>query len=127
MKTSFLQVPGLSVRVENVMHVPGLETPSSKPFAFVYFITIENGSNVTVTVKSRKWIVRESCGECLVVEGPGVVGEMPRLEPGEDFSYNSCHVIAGDAEAAGSLFGVTEKGELFSVAIPSFKMQPPAV
>ena len=125
MSLSFVSIPGLKVCVENVMLVPGLETPSDKPFAFVYFLTIDNGSEQTVTVKGRKWIVTEENGESVVVEGPGVVGETPTLSPGGNFSYNSCHVIATTAEAKGSLFGVTESGEFFRVEIPDFKMTPP--
>lgn len=121
----FLQIPGLVVRVDNVMHLPTLETPSDKPHAFVYFLAIENGSNTTVTVKGRKWVVTEENGEVVVVEGPGVVGETPTLGRGEEFSYNSCHVIAYDAVARGSLFGVTEHGDMFSVEIPEFSMQVP--
>lgn len=113
------------MRVDNVMHLPTLDTPSNKPHAFVYFLTIENGSDVTVTVKGRKWIVTEENGEVVVVEGPGVVGETPTLGHGEEFSYNSCHVIAYDAVAKGALFGVTEHGDMFSVEIPEFSMKVP--
>ena len=119
------QVPGLSVRVDNVMYVPHLDAPEHKPFAFVYFITVMNRAKVNVTIKARKCIVREADGECTVVEGTGVVGETPTIEPGEDFSYNSCHVIQHDAEVQGALFGSTESGEVFSVRIPDFTLRLP--
>ena len=122
----FVNVPGLLVKVDNVMHVPGLETPSDKPYAFVYFLTIENNSTETVVIRGRKWIVRESNGECVIVEGEGVIGEKPSLNPGENFSYNSCHVIAEEAEARGSLFGRTASNDLFSVQIPEFTMKLPS-
>lgn len=114
------------MRVDNVMHLPTLETPSDKPYAFVYFLAIVNTSDTVVTVKGRKWVVTESSGEMVVVEGPGVVGETPTLGKGEEFAYNSCHVIAHDAVARGSLFGVTEAGEMFSVEIPEFTMKVPS-
>ena len=111
--------------VENVMYVPHLDAPEDKPFAFVYFITVMNRAKVNVTIKARKWIVREADGECTVVEGGGVVGETPTIEPGEDFSYNSCHVILHDAEVQGTLFGSTESGGFFSVRIPDFTLRLP--
>ena len=113
------------VKVDNVMHVPGLETPAAKPYAYVYFLTIENQSTESVVVLARKWIVREQGGECVVVEGDGVVGERPALAPGEEFSYNSCHVIAEEAVAQGCLFGRTASGEMFRVMIPEFTMELP--
>lgn len=125
MNSPFVSIPGLAVRVDNVMHLSTLETPLDKPHAFVYFLTVVNGSNTVVTVKGRKWVVTESNGEVVVVEGSGVVGETPKLAQGQEFSYNSCHVIAHDAVARGSLFGVTKAGELFSVEIPEFAMQVP--
>jgi len=121
----YVQIPGLVVRVENVMYVPHIEAPENKPFAFVYFITVMNRAEVHVTIKARKWIVREADGECTVVEGSGVVGETPMLEPGEDFTYNSYHVIQHDAEVQGTLFGSTESGEIFSVRIPDFTLRLP--
>lgn len=125
MNTPFVQIPGLRVEVDNVMYVPTIEAPADKPFAFVYFLNIENNGSEVVTIKGRKWIVRESNGESIVVEGPGVVGESPRLKPGENFAYNSCHVVKLDAEAKGSLFGVTDGGVLFSVEIPPFTLSVP--
>ena len=46
----------------------------------------------TVTIKGRKWVVKNSRGEITAVEGDGVVGKCPCLEPGESFSYHSFHL-----------------------------------
>lgn len=107
------------------MFVPNLEGTPEKPYTFVYFITIMNRSPIAVTVRGRKWIVTEQDESTVVVEGEGVVGEKPLLRPGENFSYNSAHVIALDALAHGAMFGVTETGELFSAPIPPFEMKLP--
>lgn len=125
MNPEFVKIPGLAVRVDNVMYLPTLETPSDKPYAFVYFLAIVNTSDVVVTVKARKWVVTEEGGETIVVEGPGVVGETPTLGKGEEFSYNSCHVVAHNAVAKGALFGTTADGQMFSVDIPEFTMEVP--
>lgn len=125
MKLLFVQIPGLIVRVDNVMYVPNLEAPKDKPFAFVYFISVINNSHETLTIKGRKWVVREGDGEVTVVEGQGVVGETPTLKPEEEFIYNSYHMILHDAEVHGALFGCTEAGELFAVRIPDFSLRLP--
>jgi ApaG protein len=120
------EMPGLEVSVDDVMYMPSLDAPSDRPFPFVYFITIRNGSKTTVTVKARKWVVKQKNGEMIVVEGDGVVGQFPRLEPGGEFSYNSCHTVGQDSEATGAYFAETDDGQQYFVRIPSFLMELPS-
>lgn len=122
---SYQEIEGLSVRVDDVIYMPSLDAPSDKPHPFVYFITILNGSTERVRILGRKWVVRERGGEVTVVEGDGVVGQSPVLEPGGDFSYNSYHITADDAVVQGSFFGVTNTGKNVRVSIPSFKLELP--
>jgi ApaG protein len=122
-----LELDGLSVTVDEVRHEPNAVTPSDRPHCFVYVITIQNQSDVTVTIKGRKWVVRNAHGEINVMEGDGVVGKTPRLEPGEHFTYDSYHLIdTRRATAHGSYFGVDERGRRVMTRIPSFTMDVPA-
>jgi len=105
--------------------MPDLDAPADRPHPFVYFLTIVNESDETVTIKGRKWVVTDEENNKLVVEGDGVVGRFPRLEPGESFSYNSCHVIATDSAAEGALIGLSEDGIPVIVRIPRFTMDVP--
>ena len=105
-----LELPGLRVTVDRVVYQPDALTPPDRPHCFVYYITIHNDSNATVTIKGRKWVVTDREGHRIVVEGDGVVGKFPRLEPGGKFSYNSYHVIASDSVAEGSFLGIDETG-----------------
>ncbi len=116
---------GLTVRIDEVVHMPGLDAPGDKPHPFVYFITIQNESPVPVTLQARKWVVTEADGETTVVEGDGIVGQKPTLEPGGNFSYNSYHVVASSAEVQGAFFGTTVMGERVFVRIPAFKLKVP--
>lgn len=122
---SIEELPEVRVEVTNVVFMPALDCPPDKPFPFVYFITVRNHSPVAITLRARKWVVRQADGETLVVEGDGVVGQMPRLEPGESFSYNSYHTIGMDSEASGALFGESDDGSLFFTRIPAFRMEVP--
>ena len=117
---------GFEAVVDRVVHAPDLPASPDQPHPFVYFITIRNGSDRTVTVKGRKWVVRGEEGQVTAVEGDGVVGCFPRLEPGEHFSYNSYHTTAGRAVAEGSYLAVTDDGEAVVALIPSFELIPPA-
>ena len=78
-----------------------------------------------VTVRGRKWVVREDKGEITVVEGDGIVGQTPVIEPGGHFSYNSYHVVSRGAVVTGAFFGETASGEWFFARIPEFRLEIP--
>ncbi len=119
------ELPGFTATVDEVIYMDSLETPPDRPYAFVYFITIANKSKVPLTVKGRKWVIEAKNKEKLVVEGDGVVGQTPHLKPGEEFSYNSYHVIASDSVAQGAFLAVTDEGHPVVTRIPRFEMQVP--
>lgn len=121
------ELSDVRVEVTDVVFMPTLDCPPDKPYPFVYFITVRNISPRAVTLRGRKWVVRQADGQTLVVEGDGVVGQTPRLEPGESFSYNSYHTIALDSEASGALFGESDDGSLFFTRIPTFRMEVPGM
>jgi ApaG protein len=125
MSNSIPELEGLRVTVDDVKFMPQLHAAADRPFPFVYFITIHNDSAETVTIKGRKWVVTDAGGETIVVEGDGVVGKFPRLEPGENFSYNSYHTIGSDSVAEGAYIGVTDDATPVLVRIPRFEMKAP--
>ena len=117
---------GLRVNLDQLVYQDGVLTPPDTPHCFAYYITILNEGQETVTVRGRKWVVTESNGKVIAVEGDGVVGEFPALEPGEHFSYNSYHMIRSSrAIAQGSYLGITANGEPVVVGIPSFELVVP--
>lgn len=124
---AFHELRGLRVQIDKVVYMPTLEAPADRPYPFVYFITIDNQSDETVTIKGRKWVVTDARGHRVVVEGEGVVGKFPRLAPGEHFSYNSYHVIGSDSAAEGAFIGVNEEGAPVITRIPRFVMRVPAI
>ena len=124
--TAPLELPGLRVELDRLVYRQGGDDlPPSKPHAFIYFLTIHNGSDRTVTFHGRKWIIEHPDGSQNVIEGDKIVGETPRLAPGEHFSYNSYHVGATDALAHGSFHGVDDLGRKIFVRIPPFAMRIP--
>ena len=121
-----VELEGLSVAVDRVVYQSDMVTPEDRPHCFAYFITIRNNSDITVTIKGRKWVVNEADGNKTVVEGDGVVGMFPELESGESFDYHSFHLFSGDwAVATGSYIGVDANGRSVITRIPEFRMDVP--
>ncbi|HUG11065.1 MAG TPA: ApaG domain [Opitutaceae bacterium] len=126
MKTESRTIPGIEVTVSRVVHFEaGDKLPTGRPHAFVYFITVQNGSSERITLLGRKWIVHGPGGRREVIEGDKIVGKTPCLSPGEHFSYNSFHTTSGDARAEGSFHGVDDSGGRVHVCIPPFEMNVP--
>jgi ApaG protein len=123
---AFFELPGLHVTVDRVVYQPDAQTPDDQPHCFAYFISIRNDSEVSVTIKGRKWVVKNSRGEITAVEGDGVVGQCPTITPGEKFSYNSYHLLdTNEAVAEGSYLGVDALGRKVVTRIPRFEMRVP--
>ena len=122
----FLEPAGLRVTVDQVIYQPQVATPPDRPHCFVYFISIHNDTDLPVTIKGRKWVVTEEHGEITAVEGDGVVGQFPTIEPGEKFSYNSFHLLeTRSAVAEGSYLGMDSMRRKVLTRIPRFKMVVP--
>ena len=119
-----LESAGLSAGVDRVEFTPALPAPVDRPFPFGYAITICNQSPRAVTIKGRKWVVKDLArGTCHVTEGDGVVGRCPRLEPGQSFRYESYHVVAADSVAEGAFLAVDDAGRPVVVCVPAFLMK----
>ena len=122
----FLEPKNLRVTVDRVLYQPNVSTPPDRPHCFVYFISIHNDTDVPITIHGRKWVVQEEAGEVTAVEGDGVVGEHPTINPGEKFSYNSFHLLSTrSATAQGSYLGIDGKGQKVITRIPPFTMTVP--
>jgi ApaG protein len=121
-----IELPGLRVTVDRLIFHQAVETSPDRPFCFVYFLTIHNDSTTPVTIRGRKWVVRSSDGDITAVEGEGVVGQTPLIEPGSSFSYNSFHLLsARSAVAEGAFLGLDGDGRRVFTRIPQFAMVVP--
>jgi ApaG protein len=122
----FEELTDLRVTVDDVIYMPSLDAPEDRPHPFVYFISIVNDGDEPVTIRGRKWVIRQENDEILVVEGDGVVSQTPRLESGGgDFTYNSYHVISHSSIAEGAFFGETDAGRRVFARIPEFELTLP--
>ncbi len=126
MTQTSVEVPGLTAQLDRLVHHQGSHClPEGKSHAFVYFITIRNDSDRTITLLGRKWVILHDDGSRLVIEGDKIVGESPRLAAGEHFAYNSYHVTGCSASVHGSFHGVDETGRHIHVKLAPFDMVVP--
>lgn len=117
---------GIKISVETD-YQPSHSHPSEGMFFFAYTISIENCSSETVRLLRRQWYIYESSGQIREVEGKGVVGEQPILEPGEVYEYSSaCDLSTEIGKMHGSyLMERVNSGKRFYVSIPEFVMVVP--
>lgn len=82
---------------------PAHSDPKVGRFLFSYRITISNRGSDAVQLMRRHWVIRDSLSGAREVEGPGVVGETPTLQPGDEFSYSSaCDLRSGFGRMSGT-------------------------
>ena len=67
--------------------------PDKSRYVFAYIITIKNLSKSTVQLMTRRWLITDSNGKQLTIEGDGVVGQQPIIEPNDEYTYTSGTVI----------------------------------
>lgn len=101
--------------------------PIQSHFVFTYRIFIENNSDNTIQLLRRHWYIIDSNSIVREVEGEGVVGQQPILEPGEVHQYVSgCNLQTTMGKMTGSyLMERVLDGRRFHVAIPSFNLIVP--
>jgi ApaG protein len=106
---------------------PDYSNPAKSHFVFTYKIIIENRSSQTVQLLRRHWQVYDSNFRFYEVEGEGVVGQQPILEPGEVHEYVSgCNLSSELGKMKGTyLMERSVDGRQFRVIIPEFILIAP--
>lgn len=114
---------GIKVTVE-VTYQPEFSSPHQHHYVFTYKVNIENNSSQTLQLMRRKWEIYDAGDVSKTVEGDGVVGQQPILEPGNKHEYVSgCNLKSGLGKMRGSFY--MEKlfdGKFVEVKIPEFQL-----
>jgi ApaG protein len=106
--------------------LPDQSDPDERKFLFGYNIVIGNYGDVPVQLLRRHWVIIDGLGRREDVEGDGVVGQTPRLEPGEAFKYQSfCPLKTQWGTMEGSYTLRTDDGEEFEAHIGRFFLTQP--
>lgn len=117
---------GIKVCVETD-YQPEYSSPAQLHFVFTYRITIINNGDFTIKLHRRHWFIHDANNTVREVEGEGVVGQQPILEPGEKHEYVSgCNLRSGFGKMYGTyLMERIADGREFEVTIPEFNMVVP--
>lgn len=94
---------------------------------FAYRITIENRGDFTIKLLRRHWDIVDSVYGVSIVDGDGVIGEQPTLEPGESYTYVSgCALMSEFGKMNGHYCMQRQIDEKeFNVKIPEFQLIVP--
>lgn len=102
--------------------------PREHRYVFAYTITIRNEGGLPATLLTRHWIITDANGAVKEVRGDGVVGEQPRLEPGQGFRYSSGAVLETPVGTMqGSYQMIDGEGRHFEAPIPPFRLAMPGI
>lgn len=100
--------------------------PQAPRYVYGYTITLTNSGHESAQLLSRHWIITDAQGAVQEVQGEGVVGEKPRLDPGTSYTYTSGVVLPTETGTmTGSYQMQTDTGECFDAEIPEFVLLPP--
>lgn len=117
---------GVKVSVE-IFYQPDYSNPLNNEFMFAYRITIENNNVYPVKLLRRHWHIFDSNADQREVEGEGVVGVQPKINPGEQYQYISgCNLKTEMGKMHGTyLMEDLSTHKQFKVVIPEFEMVVP--
>jgi ApaG protein len=117
---------GITISVETY-YQPDYSNPVNSEYMFAYRITIENNNSFIVKLLRRHWHIYDSNGSQREVEGEGVVGVQPQINPGESYQYVSgCNLRSEIGKMHGTyLMENINNKKTFNAIIPAFEMCAP--
>ena len=116
---------GIRVSVTSAFR-PDRSEPGQVRWLFSYTVRVANEGDVPAQLVSRHWIITDATGEREEVVGDGVIGQQPRLSPGEQFEYTSfCILKTPHGSMRGTYRMVRADGATFDARIAPFALVVP--
>ncbi len=117
---------GIYVHV-TARYEPAYSKPEASKHFFSYFIRIENRSSAPIKLLRRSWKIFDSVGLFREIEGPGVVGMTPVIEPRAAYTYNSACDLLSTFGTMHGFYTMQDQvnGKVVLVEIPLFKLESP--
>jgi ApaG protein len=115
------------IRVHSsTQYVEEQSDPDAGRYVFAYTITIENTGGIAAQLLSRRWLITDASGKVQEVQGAGVVGEQPVIEPGSSYRYTSAAMLETPVGSMqGSYEMLARDGVRFDADIPVFTLSVP--
>ncbi len=118
---------GIRIQVESI-YVEERSDPKESYYFFAYHVVISNNGAEAAQLVSREWVITDSDGNVERVQGAGVVGETPLLQPGTSFEYTSfCPLRTSMGSMQGGYMMHLTSGETFRAEIAPFTLAVPGV
>ncbi|MEL7185506.1 MAG: Co2+/Mg2+ efflux protein ApaG [Pseudomonadota bacterium] len=109
-------------------YVDDQSEPDADRYVFAYTIRITNNGDIAARLMSRHWVITDANGKVQEVNGDGVVGEQPHLDPGEEFEYSSGAVLETPVGAMQGLYRMEAEGGFnFDAPIAPFTLAVPGM
>lgn len=120
-------MPSIKINVQT-KYLPEQSQPEQERYVFAYMIRIKNLSLQEVQLLSRRWLITDSNGKQLSIEGEGVVGEKPIIAANDDYTYTSGTAIETPVGVMeGHYIMIDEAGNEFQVPIDPFRLAIPNI
>ena len=119
--------PRVCVQVQSV-YIETHSMPEEERYVFAYTVTIRNLGRTAVQLLGRYWVITNGHGRETEVQGEGVVGVQPHIEPGGEYQYTSGAVLE---TPLGTMQGhydmINVDGVPFAIDIPVFRLFVPTL
>jgi ApaG protein len=116
----YRQTQGMRITVRPV-YLRDQSRPAQRQFVFAYHVRIENVGPQAAQLLSRRWLIHDDIGEDTEVEGEGVVGEQPTINPGNVHEYRSfCVLKSPKGHMEGQYYFVRADETTFEAQVPRF-------
>lgn len=100
--------------------------PEANRYVFAYEVTLRNLGVMPARLQTRHWVITDANGKIEEVRGEGVVGEQPRLQPGEHYSYTSGAILETQVGTMrGAYLFHADDGTDFEAPVPEFVLSVP--
>ena len=107
--------------------LPDRSNPAESQYFWAYRVRIENLGGSPVQLLKRTWSITDGAGRTQQVQGDGVIGQTPLLQPGENFEYTSGTPLGTPSGFMRGFYHMVEPatGHAFDVTIPAFSLDSP--
>ncbi|MEQ6278635.1 Co2+/Mg2+ efflux protein ApaG [Kluyvera sp. 142053] len=119
--------PRVCVQVQSV-YIETHSMPEEERYVFAYTVTIRNLGRTAVQLLGRYWVITNGHGRETEVQGEGVVGVQPHIEPGGEYQYTSGAVLETPLGTMQGHYDMVDvDGVPFAIDIPVFRLFVPTL
>ena len=92
-----------------------------------YHVRIENSAAQPVQLLTRHWVITDADARSETVDGPGVIGQQPLIQPGDAFDYVSGCPLATPSGTMHGHYVMRSEAGVFEATIPAFALEHPSM